>query len=196
MRRPRHKNHGCRGESLNRRAQCEQRAGNQHGALTAYAVREFAAHERAEECAERDPARYDLDDQWTQRERRFDARQCARDHTLVVAEEPSRKEYHDEHDGKPGCERDAWRFGGASSGGAGQSRRRAERSERARIELRRTAHDDGPWPIAASQVTTAALIAGRFRFSACRGAGRKLTVQGSSRRPAETTQPWVAGAAE
>jgi hypothetical protein len=76
------------------------------------------------------------DDQWSQRERRFDARQCARDHTLVVAEEPFGKDYHDEHDGKPGCERDAWRLGGASSGDAGQSRRRAERSERARIELR------------------------------------------------------------
>ena len=72
-----HQNRRVGGEVLHRGAECEQRAGDRHGALSAEAVSELTARERLEQRAERDPARHHLNHQQTQRERGLDARQRA-----------------------------------------------------------------------------------------------------------------------
>jgi hypothetical protein len=93
---------GC--ERLQQRARDEQRAGDQHGAAAAIVVGQPAAGERADQRAERHPARHHLDQEGAQREVPLDAVERARDDALVVAEQQARHdddgEHHDERAGQ------------------------------------------------------------------------------------------------
>ena len=98
---PRDQDDRVGGKRLHERAQREHRARDQHRTLTAELVRQFAAGERAEQRAQRDPARHHLDQQRAERERRFDSAQRPRDHALVVAEQSAGEQDDDQHQPQP-----------------------------------------------------------------------------------------------
>ena len=75
------------GERLERRADDEQRSGGDDRDAPAQLVGEHAGDERAEQRAERDPARDDLDERGADVELALDAVQCTGDDALVVAEQ-------------------------------------------------------------------------------------------------------------